>query len=193
MLMRRNTFTLFALTILGMAPGCSSNGGAPLPALPAAAELSETSQPSALQALLTKGKITGTPTEVYTRIARGVLTCWFGAAGPLKSAYIYHAEAEPASKGGRSEIKIMTREADADDPRALRAYGIVIEPGDGAAKVEVENRKLTEPLAQRLTADVERWSTQDDAECGEGPTTAGWAAEPAVDIKAAKKAKAKKP
>ncbi len=41
------------------------------------------------------------PTDVYTRIARGALTCWFGAAGPLKGTHIYHAEAAPASQGDK--------------------------------------------------------------------------------------------
>jgi hypothetical protein len=149
---------------------------------------------STIQGILTpQGLVVGTPTEVYTRIARGVLTCWFGAAGPLKAGYIYHAEAEPASKGGSSEIKIMTRETAADDPRALRAYRIAIAPSGDKTKVEMENVRIPEPLAARLKLDVERWSS-DEAGCGEAPVTAGWSAEQVVDTKAAKaKEKNKKP
>ncbi|MGE3227997.1 MAG: hypothetical protein AB7J30_00965 [Hyphomicrobium sp.] len=141
--------------------------------------------PSASEALKgvlkPEGLVVGTSTEVYTRIARGVLTCWFGASGPLKASYIYHAEAEPQSMGGSSEIKILTRDTDTDaeDPRALRAYRITIAPSGGQARVETENVRLPEPLAARLKADVERWSG-DEAGCGEGPVTAGWTAAPAV-------------
>lgn len=144
-----------------------------------------------LQGILTpQDMVVGTPTEVYTRLARGALTCWFGAGGPLKAAYIYHAEAEPASKGGNSEIKIMTRDAEADDPRALRAYRVGIIPSDGKTKVEIENVRIPEPLATRLKSDIQRWS-RDEPGCGENPVTAGWSAEQVVDTKP--KAKAKKP
>lgn len=129
--------------------------------------------------LLPQDLVVGTPIEVYTRVARGVLTCWFGADGPLKARFIYHAEAEPASKGGRSEIKIMTRDREAEDPRALRAYRIVIQPSDGRTRVEVENVRLPEPLAAQLKTDVTRWS-RDEPGCGEGAVTAGWSAEEAT-------------
>jgi hypothetical protein len=149
---------------------------------------------AALQRLLIpKDLVVGTPTEVYTRVARGVLTCWFGASGPLKAAYIYHADAQPASRGGSSEIKILTRDSDADDPRALRAYRIAISPSESKTRVEVENVRVPEPLAARLKQDVERWAG-DEAGCGEGPVTAGWTAEQVKpETKKKKDKKAPKP
>lgn len=139
-------------------------------------------------ALMPKERVIGTPTEVYTRIARGVLTCWFGASGPLKAGYIYHADAEPASKGGNSEIKIMARDPTATDPRSTRAYGIAITPYEGRTRVEAENFRLPEPLASRLKEDVERWSADEEG-CGTAPVTAGWSAEQVVETKAANKKK----
>jgi hypothetical protein len=169
--------------------GCTGEGSPPVLGLPPPEP--PASGPSALQTLLTpQDVVVGTPTDVYTRIARGVLNCWFGASGPLKQRYIYHAEAQPASKGGLSEIKIMTRDLAADDPRALRAYRIVISPSADKTKVETENVRMTEPLASRLKADVERWS-KDQEGCGEEPVTAGWTAEPAADPKASKSLKKK--
>lgn len=146
-----------------------------------------------LAAMVTpKPLVSGTPTEVYTRIARGVLTCWFGADGPLKSRYIYHAEAAPAHQGGNSEIKIMTRDHEAEDPRALRAYKIAIAPSEGGStRVEVENVRLAEPLAVRLEADVNRWSAAEEG-CGDTPVTAGWAAEPGAAPTAENKKNSKK-
>lgn len=188
-----------ALAVTGLCAGCSGGGTEPVLGLPSSGEAgagqSVPSATSALQNIMTpQDLVAGTPTEVYTRIARGALTCWFGAAGPLKAGYIYHAEAEPASKGGSSEIKIMTRDREADDPRALRAYRIVIAPSEDKTKVELENVRIPEPLAARLKEDVERWSKDEEAGCGEAPVTAGWGAEPVAEVKAAaKKQKNKKP
>lgn len=188
---KHRLFIPVAWTMAGAAAGCSGEGAAPVLGLPSPGEPAASqgipSATAALQGALTpQGLVAGTTTEVYTRIARGVLTCWFGADGPLKSRYIYHAEAEPASKGGSSEIKIMTRDVEADDPRALRAYRIAIAPSEGKTRVETENVRLPEPLAQRLKSDIERWS-RDEPGCGEGPVTAGWSAEPVVETKSAKK------
>jgi hypothetical protein len=139
---------------------------------------------------LTKGanQPVGSATEVYTRVARGALTCWFGAAGPLKGPYIYHADAEPPSKGGRAEIVIRTRDKDAADPRSLKAFRVGIQPGGQGTQIEVENVKIAEPLAARLTSDVQRWAADQEG-CGEAPITAGWTAEQGVAATAAKAGK----
>lgn len=186
----------FAAAVVATALACTSGGcagTAPVIGEPSSATQSVQPTPSvhpqdqgvpsaaaALQGvLLPQDLVVGTSIEVYTRVARGVLTCWFGADGPLKARFIYHADAEPASKGGRSEIKIMTRDREAEDPRALRAYRIAIHPSDGRTRVEIENVRLPEPLAARLKTDVERWS-RDEPGCGEGAVTAGWSAEDAM-------------
>lgn len=131
----------------------------------------------------------GTPTEIYTRIARGALNCWFGADGPLKGDYIYHAEADPPSKGGKSEIAIRTRDPTAQDPRSLKAFRIGIVPGPERTDIDVENFKIPEPLAARLKDDVKRWAADQEG-CGTSPLTTGWGtAESAAS--AAKKGPAK--
>ncbi len=111
-----------------------------------------------MASLVPESRIVGTPTEVYTRVARGALTCWFGAAGPLKSRYIYHADADPPSKGGRSEIVIFEKDAAADDPRSVRVYRLLISTVDEKTKLEIENLKISEPLAARLKGDIDRWA-----------------------------------
>lgn len=121
----------------------------------------------------------GSPTEIYTRVARGVLTCWFGAAGPLKGRYIYHAEADPPSKGGASQIAIHTKDKDAADPRSIRAYRVAIAQGAERTNVETENFKLDEKLAERLSADVARWAAEENEGCAAEPATGGWGAQPA--------------
>lgn len=166
----------------GPVAGCA-NGPSPLTSLPQISQVTTAATPSqpppdtpSLTSLLPSGdSIVGSPTEVYTRIARGVLTCWFGAAGPLKSTHIYHAEADPASKGGKSEIEIFRKDPTAPDPRSLRAYRVLIQPsGSSSTKVEVENLTVEEPLASRLGSDVVRWSKAEGG-CGDSPVTGGWA------------------
>lgn len=52
----------------------------------------------------------GTPTEVYERVGRGAVTCWFGAKGPLKGTHVYEATADSPHKGGQAEITIRERD-----------------------------------------------------------------------------------
>lgn len=172
---------------------CASEGPTGTSGLPALDKLPDL--PS-LPSLAGTETITGSPTEVYTSIARGVLTCWFGATGPLKQDYIYHADADPPSKGGASEISIRTRDKEADDPRSLRAFRIGIAPGAERTHVEVENSKLPDPLAEQLKADVARWSAGQEG-CGDPTMTAGWSTsdstKPPPPAKAAAQKTAKKP
>lgn len=121
--------------------------------------------------------IIGSPTDVYTNVARGALTCWFGAKGPLKGQYIYHGEANPPSKGGRAVIVIHLFDPAAPSPRGLRAYQIVIaqeSPEVERTAVVTENLKMPEPLASRMADDVRRWAAAETG-CGEQPTAASWA------------------
>jgi len=145
--------------------------------------------------MLPKGEqVIGTPTELYTRIARGALTCWFGASGPLKGEYMYHADADPPSKGGRSEITIRVKDKTASDPRSLRAYRVMIAPGETGTVLDIENTKIPEPLASSLTSDVRRWAGDEEG-CSAKPATAAWTADqkaPGTDKKSPKAAAKKK-
>jgi hypothetical protein len=178
--------TAVVLIFGGLAGACSSDGGSTALGLPSASDLSIGALPSISALVAHQGPIVGTPTEVYTRVARGALTCWFGAAGPLKSRYIYHADAEPPSKGGRSEIVIFEKDTSADDPRSMRVYRLLISMVEEKTKLEVENLKIPEPLASRLKEDIDRWAANEEG-CSEGPITAGWTAEKAPPAGPAKK------
>ncbi len=124
-------------------------------------------------------KPVGVPTEIYTRVARGILTCWFGANGPLKPSYVYHAEASPPSKGGGALIDIHTRDKEVTDPRSIRAWRVAIGSGADGPSVDVQNFRLPEVYAVRLEEDVRRWAANEEG-CGEAPVTGGWSAEPAL-------------
>lgn len=200
--MRRFGSTLICAAICGGLIGACSSAGAPeltsgLPAQQSQAEPSASASvlpglpnlPS-MASLTNAARLpVGAPTDVYTRVARGALTCWFGASGPLKGTYIYHAEAEPPSKGGRAEIVVRTRDLTAADPRSLKAFRVGIEAGGEGTKVDVENVTIPEPLASRLRADVDRWAASEEG-CGQAPVTGGWAAAPAAANSKAGSAKA---
>lgn len=114
----------------------------------------------------------GAPTEIYTRIARGILTCWFAPGGPMKPTYIYHADAEPPSKGGASIISIHLRDREATDPRSIRAWKLAVVPAPEGTTVDIENFKLPPQIAEPLTRDARRWAAGEE-ECGDGALAAG--------------------
>jgi hypothetical protein len=118
------------------------------------------------------------PVEIYSRIARGALSCWFGPQGSLKKTHIFHADAAPPTAGGEAEIILHERDTGAQSPRSLRWFRInVIKSGEGST-VQVENLRFPEPAAREMTADVVRWAggTYDCSVMGVG----GWEAKPAV-------------
>lgn len=131
-----------------LASGCSGASPPVLPALPdiiAALSVSE-------------AEVVGSPTDVYARVARGALACWFGVSGPLKADYVYHAEAQPAAQGGKAEIIIHERDRSSENPRGLKAFRVSITPKGDTATLAVENLKLAEPQAKSMEKDVRRWA-----------------------------------
>lgn len=120
---------------------------------------------------LTPYPVVGPPTDIYARIARGAHACWLSPSGPLKANYVYHARAEPPSKGGTATIVIHERDPNSTNPRGLRAYRILIAPDEEASTVTVENLSLPVPLAQALERDVHRWAA---GAVGCADTDGGW-------------------
>lgn len=116
------------------------------------------------------------PVEVYSRVARGALRCWFGPEGSLKKTHVFHAKVEPPSNGGAAEIGVHTREAGSSHG-VLRAFGVAITPSGSGSVVEAQNFRFPEPQAAIMIADVSRWAAGKD-ECGI-VGTGGWdAAQP---------------
>ncbi len=134
----------------------------------------------------------GSATELYARIALGANSCWFAANGPLKKDYIYHAEADAPSRGGKAEIVVHVRDPSQANPRGVKAYLVHIVPKDEtSATVSSDNLKMPEPMAEAMKADVERWSRGEQG-CNGSSTAAGWnpGTPAADDAKASKTAKA---
>ncbi len=176
--------TAVALGVGASLAACASGGGDgpsfSLPTMPSVASISAAADEGPR----------GSATELYTRIAGGANSCWFAPAGPLKKDYIYHAEADAPSRGGKAEIVIHIRELGQPNPRGPKAFRIGIDPKDEtSATVSTENLKMTEPVAAAMNADVERWS-RGELGCKGSTTAMGWGTQPAPPPAVVPKSKA---
>lgn len=164
--------------------GCGGSGLSPASLTLPSVKMPEISMPDVkmpdvkmpkLEMPKTVGPAVGTSTEVYTRVARGALLCWFGGNGPLKGKYLYHAEAAPPSRGGKAEIGVHAIDPTAPSPRAGRVFHIAIAQEGERAVMSAENLRLPDELARQMWYDAHRWAaTTDDVSCGEQETAAGW-------------------
>jgi hypothetical protein len=149
-----------ALGLLLLASGCTAPDlKALLPLQPAPETTDNTGSlatPSA--AYETAAVVSGTPTDVYALVARGVLNCWFGAGGPLKASHVFQAEAEPPSKGGTAEIVIHERDQTLRDKRGIRAYRIAFTSEAGGVRVGMTALRFEGAAAQAMAKDVEGWA-----------------------------------
>lgn len=98
------------------------------------------------------------PSEIYSRIARGAMACWFAPTGPLKQTHVFHADVAPPSDNAGAEIVIHERDSAAPSPLSLRAYKISITRAPEGTAVAAQNLKLPEPLATTMGEDVRRWA-----------------------------------
>ena len=98
------------------------------------------------------------PVEIYSRVARGALSCWFGVNGSLKKTHVFHADAAPPSAGGEAEIVLHERDTAAQSPRSLRAFRVVFAKSNEGTQVKIENLRFPEAMANDMKADVVRWS-----------------------------------
>lgn len=165
--------TLAATALL---TACAAPGG---PDAPVSSALSLPKMPDLTSALpeAASGDPSGSATELYTRIARGAVGCWFGTEGGMKKDYIYHAEADAPSRGGKAEVTIHVRDPSQPNPRGAKAYKILITPKDElSATVATENLKMTEDQAKAMTDDVNRWARGEQG-CRGVTAAAGWSAQ----------------
>lgn len=114
------------------------------------------------------------PIEIYSRVARGALPCWFGAQGSLKKTHIFHADVAPESKGGATEIVIHEKDPAADSPRSLRAYKISIAASGSGSQMTGENLKMPADVAAGMRSDLLRWAKGETGCSVVG--TGGWGA-----------------
>jgi len=157
--MHRLRFLPLTIALLAVG-GCSSltpptlSGAAKEPA-PAAAVVSQPGQPSAYE---TAFMAQGTPTAVYALVARGVLNCWLGTAGPLRATHVFAAEAAPPNQGGGAEIVLHERDQSFRDQRGPRALRLRFERAQGGVRVGFVNLRLRVALAEAMAQDAATWA-----------------------------------
>lgn len=132
----------------------------------------------------------GSATEVYTQVARGVLTCWMGAHGSLKGTHLFQAEAEPRAKGGAAQINIHERVKGAPNQPGRKVFSVSITPVGNRATVTSENLGLPEAQGESMRGDVDRWAAAEEG-CLKAPITEGWST-PTAQPKDTPKGKTKK-
>jgi hypothetical protein len=131
------------------------------------------------------------PIEVYARVARGALKCWFGPEGSLKKTHVFHAKADSPTDGTPIEIAVHTRDEETSRG-VLRAFAISITPSGSGSLVESKNIRFPTAQADLMVADVGRWTSGKDDCSVVG--TGGWAAgAPAADGPTAASATTAKP
>jgi hypothetical protein len=196
MSIRRPFNVVSALLIAALVSACAGGGlqvqPLDVPSTPSVGALPEASSKVAVDQPI------GSATELYSRIARGAMSCWFATGGPLKKDYIYHATADAPSRGGKAEIVIYQRDPTQPNPRGPKTYLVDFAPtGESTATIKTENLKMTEAFAASMTDDVGRWAKGDQG-CAGDSTTAGWApappeaeAPPKAKVAKGKKAKVK--
>ena len=170
-----------AIGLLAVLPGCAS--GTPDAGLSDLSEVSSILAPESPE-------VPGKPVEAYTRIARGLKSCWLAPTAPLglAKAYQFAAEAFPADKGGKAFIVIYERTPEGE--RGLKAFAVALEPDGDNSKLGVENYRVAEPFGGQMQGDVRRWA---GGESGCTPMAPDFApVEPEATPEAAP-AKAKKP
>ena len=123
--------------------------------------LATASLPETLASVGNTPSLTGTPTDVYSRIAQRALNCWFGAGGPLKGTHVFAAEAPPPSAGRarRSCMHERDQGVQADKIRGARGRSAsrMTRESDTSTRLTLQVGKLAPDLAQAMEKDVLAW------------------------------------
>ena len=96
--------------------------------------------------------------EAYARIAQGAMSCWFGSRGRLGLSHIFHADADPPSRGGSVEIVVHERAYDQPKPWGYKAFRITLKQGSEYTSIATENLRMPEPLARQMHSEVLAWA-----------------------------------
>jgi hypothetical protein len=166
--MRGLPFVLMAIAAAGAVGGCGSLptlGGAPAPPAPGADVVPQSGQPTPPPPQQVQPNAfervfiaEGNPTGLYALIARGALSCWLGAGGPLNGTHVFAAEAAPPNQGGAAEIVLHERDRSFRDQRGPRALRIRFEAAPGDVRVGFYNLRLGVELAENMARDVATWA-----------------------------------
>lgn len=150
--MQRRATAVICLVLMAIVSGCASSS---LPTLPP----SETAASGKPQKPFDTAFIApGTPTGVYTLVARGILGCWLGADGPLKATHVFQADAASPAQGGAAEIVLHERDVTLRDQRGVRAYRVSLTGEAAGVRVALAALKVEPQLAAVMAKDIEAWA-----------------------------------
>lgn len=145
-------------------------GGPSLPQLPTVGSLGTLPKIEMPAVTIEPSLILVGSTEVYTRIARGAMTCWFGPQGRLTATHIFHADAAPTLNGGGVEIVVHERAVDQPKPWGYKAFRVQLSettgmdgsPGGGGTRITVDNVRMSDTEAPVMRAEVYQWASGTD-------------------------------
>jgi hypothetical protein len=104
--------------------------------------------------------------EIYSRVARGAKTCWFGPGKPLVQGYAFDGEVASDADGGAAEVAVHVRTPDQPNPRGGKVFIVSISKVADGSKLEMESRRIPDVMAEQMRADVARWAKAGSVECG---------------------------
>jgi hypothetical protein len=104
--------------------------------------------------------------EIYSRVARGAKTCWFGPGKPLVKGYVFDGEAASDADGGAAEVAVHVRTPDQPNPRGGKVFIVSITKVADGSKLEMESRRLSDVMAEQMRANVAKWAKTGSVECG---------------------------
>lgn len=104
--------------------------------------------------------------EIYSRVARGAKTCWFGPGKPLVKDYVFDGESASDADGGAAEVAVHVRTPDQPNPRGGKVFIVAITKVADGSKLEMESRRIPDVMAEQMRANVARWAKSGSVECG---------------------------
>jgi hypothetical protein len=100
----------------------------------------------------------GSPADVYVLVARGAMSCWFGATGPLRRSHVFMAEVDPPAKGGAALVTLHEKDVSLPDQRGVRAFQVAMRTAPAGTEVTVATPKISPEIAEAMKQDVQLWA-----------------------------------
>jgi hypothetical protein len=156
------TVCLAALTLAGCG-GTDLLNTSSLPTLPTLPDLPKL--PAAIAITGHSSSHSENTHEIYSRVARGAKTCWFGPGKPLVKGYVFEGEAASEADGGAAEVAVHVRTPDQPNPRGGKVFIVSITKVADGSKLEMESRRIPDQMAEQMRANVARWAKSGTVEC----------------------------
>ena len=101
--------------------------------------------------------VTGTPSEIYQRIARQASKCWFGPFGSVHDRFMMSADVPPPTSSAPVTMAIHRRIAKSKKPWGPTLLRVQFS-GTTSTTVSFQNLGLKPPIRSRMTQGVLHWA-----------------------------------